>query len=838
MIKNKMLILALLLVPFIIFPQVTGLQGWNIFVDPGHSQNENMPPFSWGISEAKRNVRVALHLRDILQSETDIDTVYLSRTNDLQSVTLSQRTTMANTLNAAWYHSIHSDASSNPGANSTLLLWGQYANGLEKIPNGGRAMSDIMINYLTNGMRTYTIMGSIGDCSFYGCAPGTGPYLHVNRETIMPSELSEAGFHTNPRQNQLFMNSNWQRLEARTFYWSILDFHQIQRPPVHILTGIISDLETNQPLNGAIITAENQRDTTDTFQSLFHLYTNDPDLLHNGFYYFENMDFDSATVTVEAENYYPDTVRVAIRDDFFTFLDFELISKIPPYLVFSIPANGDSGVSIIDNIILKFSRPMDINSVLSQLTISPAVPYTYQWSENFTRLALRSDSLQFLTTYTINLPGTITDQYNHLFDGNGDGIGGDSLDIVFTTGIDVYPPQIVSFYPKLYQKNVELTPIISIEFDEELADTSITPERVFLERYDTHQTVDGLWRHYVVKERSVLNFFPADTLVGNKIYVIRVYPGLKDRLGNTITTSRSVSFTTALYDYPKVMIDALEPGFSSYWMQPTWSGSTTGVNPSPGVYREESQDFVNELTASTRSMKLFYDWDLNASSWLIREYLNVSPPRNILFDSTYVLQCYIFGDGSNTLFRFCVDDHAPREGVAQYHEVSNWIPIDWIGWRLVKWDLGDPTSVGIWLGNGILDSLLRIDSFQLTYQPGASPSGVIYFDDLHLLRNVTVNIGQETDITQIIPDKFHLEQNFPNPFNPITSISYSLPIKTEVRIVVYNTLGQTVKILISEEQPAGHYQVRFDARDLASGVYIYQIQAGDFIQSRKMILMK
>ena len=157
--KNQIIIFLLILFPLLASAQVTGLQGWDIFVDPGHSRNENMPPFSWGMSEAKRNVRVALQLRDILLTETDIDTVYLSRTNDIQQVSLYQRTNLANSLNAQWYHSIHSDASGSPSANSTLLLWGQYQNGVEKIPNGGKAMSDIMIDHLTNGMRTYTIHG-------------------------------------------------------------------------------------------------------------------------------------------------------------------------------------------------------------------------------------------------------------------------------------------------------------------------------------------------------------------------------------------------------------------------------------------------------------------------------------------------------------------------------------------------------------------------------------------------------------------------------------------------------------------------------------------------------
>ena len=128
--------------------QVTGLSGWNIFVDPGHSQNENVGIY--GYSEAKKVLQVGLNLRDLLLSKTDIDTVYMSRTNEQQYVTLTQRTDYANSVHADWYHSIHSDAGAS-SVNSTLLLYGQYADGSEKIPNGGKAMSDTIIPILTAG---------------------------------------------------------------------------------------------------------------------------------------------------------------------------------------------------------------------------------------------------------------------------------------------------------------------------------------------------------------------------------------------------------------------------------------------------------------------------------------------------------------------------------------------------------------------------------------------------------------------------------------------------------------------------------------------------------------
>ena len=79
--------------------QVTGLSGWNIYLDPGHSQFENMGIYNY--SEAQKNLRVGLQLRQMLLDWTDIDTVYICRTNDQQSVSLSDRTTEANNLGAA-----------------------------------------------------------------------------------------------------------------------------------------------------------------------------------------------------------------------------------------------------------------------------------------------------------------------------------------------------------------------------------------------------------------------------------------------------------------------------------------------------------------------------------------------------------------------------------------------------------------------------------------------------------------------------------------------------------------------------------------------------------------
>jgi hypothetical protein len=86
--------------------------------------------------------------------------------------------------------------------------------------------------------------------------------------------------------------------------------------------------------------------------------------------------------------------------------------------------------------------------------------------------------------------------------------------------------------------------------------------------------------------------------------------------------------------------------------------------------------------------------------------------------------------------------------------------------------------------------------------------------------------------------EFELSQNFPNPFNPNTTIRYQIPKSGNVTLKIYDVLGAEVTTLVNEEKVAGKYEVSFNASKLASGVYIYRIQAGDFISSKKMILLK
>ena len=90
----------------------------------------------------------------------------------------------------------------------------------------------------------------------------------------------------------------------------------------------------------------------------------------------------------------------------------------------------------------------------------------------------------------------------------------------------------------------------------------------------------------------------------------------------------------------------------------------------------------------------------------------------------------------------------------------------------------------------------------------------------------------------LLPKTFSLNQNYPNPFNPSTTIGYDIPKRSQVRLSIYDILGREIAILVNKEVSPGSYEVTFDASCLANGVYFYRIQAGRFVQAKKLILVK
>ena len=99
-------------------------------------------------------------------------------------------------------------------------------------------------------------------------------------------------------------------------------------------------------------------------------------------------------------------------------------------------------------------------------------------------------------------------------------------------------------------------------------------------------------------------------------------------------------------------------------------------------------------------------------------------------------------------------------------------------------------------------------------------------------------VGIVNNDPPVVPVKLLLYNNYPNPFNPRTIIEYALPKSSEVSLVVYNLIGEVVTWLVADIQQAGQHKVTWDASEFSSGIYFYRLQAGEFVLTRKMVLLK
>ena len=134
---------------------------------------------------------------------------------------------------------------------------------------------------------------------------------------------------------------------------------------------------------------------------------------------------------------------------------------------------------------------------------------------------------------------------------------------------------------------------------------------------------------------------------------------------------------------------------------------------------------------------------------------------------------------------------------------------------------------------GYFNETLLTNQLVLDYDGDGQPD-----TSITLTQNIITSTQDLIMNTAQIPDDYKLLQNHPNPFNPITVISYSLPCNSFIQLKIFNTLGKEIVTLINEEKPSGTYELTWNAENLPSGVYFYRLQAGDFVQTRKMILLK
>jgi hypothetical protein len=188
----------------------------------------------------------------------------------------------------------------------------------------------------------------------------------------------------------------------------------------------------------------------------------------------------------------------------------------------------------------------------------------------------------------------------------------------------------------------------------------------------------------------------------------------------------------------------------------------------------------------------------------------------------------------NVKFTFCSSDSLTAGGgyfIAAYTDVNG----DTLGIRR-----GVPGSLGTRLyrnSHAVSTSVMPATciykvgttKYSAYAYAGFGPTN-LYFNQENL--TTAVKPGDE------MPTEFALDQNFPNPFNPTTSIGYRIAEAGQVKLQVFDLLGREVAVLVNENKTPGNYEVRFDASGVPTGVYLYRLTAGNFVDAKKLVLVK
>ncbi|MBN1350538.1 phosphodiester glycosidase family protein [candidate division KSB1 bacterium] len=289
--------------------------------------------------------------------------------------------------------------------------------------------------------------------------------------------------------------------------------------------------------------------------------------------------------------------------------------------------------------------------------------------------------------------------------------------------------------------------------------------------------------------------------------------------GQVVASHQAIAGSTAVF--VGIASDVVIDDFSS---ASNWSLSGVRINLSGCDFNTDSSLFISNPSSG----KLDYSLAAGGTSAL---YLDCSMQ---ISGSPEAIGIYVYGDGKGHWLRGEFNDIDGEKFLINFTEASP--GIDWTNsWKYLRIPLSN--AIIHWGNpNAILNFPITWKKLYLAETDDSKKdSGTIFFDDFtaHFIDTKVDENGKS-----LVPLDFILEQNFPNPFNPDTNITFGLPKDSRVKLEVFNMLGKRIATLLNDEISAGNHSVKFNASQLTSGIYLYRIDTGDFQATKRMVVVK
>jgi len=473
------------------------------------------------------------------------------------------------------------------------------------------------------------------------------------------------------------------------------------------------------------------------------------------------------------------------------------LDHVYPEVTAHIPAQGADSVIYNAELKITFSHPMKTTDPAAFIDLNPLVSGTFSWIEdNHTLKFIPTSGWPLGQTCLVTVKAGLKDTY-------GIGFKADSVFSFHTRKLNSMV--VTGFLPDTDLDQLSVKPKFSFYFSAPINTSSISGAvqfRDMQENYIPSQNVTFSEKN----GKGIMEFESKNLLSGNTDYKIYLMPKIADIYGLSMADTFEYYFRTESDQY---VSGSIVEDFESLtgWIDPTTNPQSIGLDTSQTFSELNSKYKIN----GSYSAGLNYVFNEDQAVCFFSAQDSIA----IEISDSVKIGAWIYGDGKAQQIGW----HFTGFSQPVHSDTLNWI-----GWKFID----------LRLSATVFGSQAYFTGFSINRINQAAASGKIYFDDFQT-DVVTTLPGDEPEM-QI--NTYVLARNYPNPFNPVTTISYEIGQAGLCKIQVYNLLGQQVTELVNGFHKPGLYAVQWNAGSFPSGIYFYTMQINNYKATQKMILLK